>query len=135
MKSLKHICTVLLLVTFGVVSGIPGYMNYAEAGMAPVPGQLVPFGGMVLLNWPCTCSVPPGFALVVGPPTPTSAVFAPAYSRLYMHYMPFMGAWVLGQEEPGDCYYYVGKFCVWFPSKGLIYHIGTSIPGADLIDV
>lgn len=52
-----------------------------------------PFGGMVILTIPCTCSV--GTLLVVGPPRGGLYILTPA-SRVYAKYSPISGRWVLG---------------------------------------
>lgn len=128
--AMRLILFLVLLATLLFSSSEAHALSVGGAAQSLLP--LEPFGGMVLLTWPCTCSGN-GWATVVGPPTPASTLYSVYRTRLHLYYMPLMSAWVLGQDQKGkSCHWVAGPFCPVFYTRGVMYHTGTSIPGASL---
>lgn len=91
-----------------------------------------PFGGLNTSSITCSCSENGCTAVYVGFPTPaTTALYCPQ-TKLYREYAPVVpGAWNLGQHTPGgSCRVYAGAGCGSVPVQGIMYHEGTSLPGA-----
>jgi hypothetical protein len=96
----------------------------------------IPFGGKILLVFPCTCSF--GFVDIIGPPRP-AIIFIPIvflaspFNHLWKQILT-PGVWALGLYflPPMPCLIWVKKICVPTPIQpwGTIFRSGTSlIPG------
>ena len=119
----------LLLLFFAAAAAATVLVSFTPQGDAALDGVFGgPFGGRTFFVFPCTCSVPPGWLLFVGPPTPTVAYFKPGTSVAYQYYaVGTPGPWVLGnQGAPGMCKFFVVVGCAAIPYKGVIQKIGTS---------
>lgn len=89
-------------------------------------GAFLPFGGMILYTFPCTCSA--NLLVTVGTPRGGVFVYQPGASQIFSHFAIHPGAWILGGFEPvGVCLQYVGKGCVPIPNEGTIVMAGTSL--------
>lgn len=87
-----------------------------------------PFGGMVELVQPCTCS--PGVVVLVGPPRGGPFLYVPGATQVFEYFqIPKVGVWLLGIYSPGaTCLIWSGKICVPAPIQpwGTIIMTGTS---------
>ena len=131
---LKKKIAVLLLAVFIWTMPVDLFAFSIGAG-AYVPG--LPFGVLVSLTLPCTCSenlwiwftplhLPP--KTIAGP-----LVYQPGYTTLYANFsIGIPGTWHLGSYIPvvgnGVCWMYVGKACVVMKNYGLINKVGTGLP-------
>lgn len=83
----------------------------------PVPSHAqVPFGGLEVLEFPCTCSpfMYVAFApLYIASVVPVTGSMADEYTHIFAHFVPHVGAWQLGYFTPGvqACWMYVGTGC------------------------
>lgn len=96
-----------------------------------------PFGGIVIVTLPCSCSVnlwiwfsplylSPKPGLFAGP-----LVYAPYETTLYGDFaIGVPSTWHLGSYLPGvqACWQYVGEACVIMKNYGLMNKVGTSLP-------
>lgn len=94
----------------------------------------VPFGGLEVFTFPCTCS--PFRYVVLTPvwispnPVPVTGAFADTYAHTFAWYVGHPGAWDLGFFTPGvqACWMYVGVGCAPLPVLGTITPFtGTSL--------
>lgn len=60
---------------------------------------LLPFGGMITVTVPCTCSI--GMTIVVGPPVGGKFFVSAFGSRILANFRPFSGSWIIGNYVPG----------------------------------
>lgn len=119
----------LLLMFTAAAAAATALVSFTPQGSAALDSiTSSPFGGRTFFVFPCTCSVPPGWLLFVGPPTPTVAYFKPGVSVAYQYYaVKTVGPWVLGTQGTGGmCKFYVVVGCAAIPYKGVIQKIGTS---------
>lgn len=86
----------------------------------------MPFGGLNLMMWPCTCTASMMwhfFSPLYNPKGPvTGALIAYPSSITFRHYYLHPSAWALGTYTPGAgiCYVGVAPYCYAMPNLGLI---------------
>lgn len=89
----------------------------------------LPFGGMVTVSIPCTCSTGM-FLLTIGPPRGGQFVYQVGTQAYSNFNLPRVGVWTLGLYVPGGvCMIYAGKSCV---ATGLPLGTITSVVGTSL---
>lgn len=100
----------------------------------PAPSHAqVPFGGLEVLEYPCTCSpfMYEAFApLYIASAVPITGSMADPYSHLFAYFVPHVGSWQYGFFTPGlqSCLVYVGVGCAPLPVYGTILPFtGSSI--------
>jgi|GEM_PF-2508359 len=93
----------------------------------------IPFGGLSTYIHYCTCTGPGVVAITVldlstTPGTPPNYVYYPGVTYLHPEYNIYSpGVWLLGNRQfGGSCRYFVGKFCVTWPTDGMMVRVGTS---------
>ena len=118
MKNLARAVVALTLIVLGIT--FP-FRSYAAV-------NLFNFGGYITYVYPCTCSPPILWILVIGP-KPGAFVYIPGVSVSYMWYMLYPSVATKGNYLPsiGQCWMYAGVTCVLWPSIGQITQIGTSL--------
>lgn len=94
----------------------------------------VPFGGLDVFEYPCTCSpfVYIWFApMFYGPIPATGALAFPDTGVLFPYYGIFPGMWALGLYEPGiqACWEWAGPVCIDIPEEGVITPVTGTGPG------
>lgn len=93
----------------------------------------VPFGGLDVFEYPCTCSpyMYVWFApLFLGPEPATGALAFPDWGVAFPFYELFPSAWALGFFTPGvqACWEYAGYSCFTIPVEGVVDPLtGTSL--------
>lgn len=85
----------------------------------------VPFGGLEILEFPCTCSpfmYVAFFPLYIASPVPITGSMADEYTHIFAFFVPHIGSWQLGVFTPGvqACWMYVGVGCAPLPVMGTI---------------
>lgn len=120
----KHalVLSIIFLVTITAVS-------FTEK-IRPAHALGMPFGGLVLWQYPCTCS--PGTIMVyLSLPRPGIYAISPLQlgPLLYLNKVVAPGSWLLGTYIPGaqTCFMYYGVTCAPFPVLGTINMTGTSL--------
>lgn len=88
MKKFYTAIVIFTIIFFGLLFLFPLNNTFALIG-----GFSVPFGGIIMVQIPCTCSV--GTLLIVGPPAGGEFILTPA-SKIYRNFSPFPSNWVLG---------------------------------------
>lgn len=130
----KKKIAVLLLGVFIWIMPINLFAFSLGAG-GMVPG--LPFGGLVVITLPCTCSKSLWIFFaplhitgktIVGP-----LVYQPGYTTLYGNFaIGIPSTWHLGSYIPvvgnGVCWQYVGQACVVMKNLGLMNKVGTGSP-------
>lgn len=95
---------------------------YAGAGL--------PFGGLIVWEYPCTCS-PGTFMVYLSLPRPGIYAINPIIlgPLLFLDKVVAPGSWLLGTYLPGvqSCLMYYGVTCAPFPVLGTISMTGTSL--------
>ncbi|MFZ2167716.1 MAG: hypothetical protein WAV50_02485 [Minisyncoccia bacterium] len=102
--------------------------------LSPVSHAQVPFGGLDVMEIPCTC----GFVynwhffapLFLNNPVPIAGPLAAPQAIAFPFYILHPGAWALGIYTPGvqACWMYVGWGCAPLASYGLILPLTGSSP-------
>ena len=121
----KH--TLLLSIIFFFVLITTAYVVKIKRSEAALG---VPFGGLVLWEYPCTCS--PGTIMVyLSLPRPGLYAVNPTAlgPLLFLDKVIAPGSWLLGSYAPGvqSCIMYYGVTCAPFPVLGTITSTGTSL--------
>ncbi|MEK9182001.1 MAG: hypothetical protein AAB781_00220 [Patescibacteria group bacterium] len=128
---LKKKFAILLIISIWIMPANSFAFSLGAGGM--VPG--LPFGGLVIVTLPCTCSAnlwiwfTPLYPLPL--PTAGPLVYQPGYTTLYGDFAIGVPAtWHLGSYTPGiqTCWQYVGITCAPMVNYGLMNKVGTGLP-------
>lgn len=126
-EAVSRAVLVLTVIMFGSVLsfGILAQPIRAETG--------IPFGGLSTYIRYCTCTGPGVIAVTVAdlsttPGIPPNYIYYPGGTILHPEYNIYStGVWLLGNRSSGgSCRYWVGKFCVTWPTDGSMVRVGTS---------
>jgi len=111
------------------------FLSLSLFAYTPVVYAQVPFGGLDVIQIPCTCTA--GYFWAVkfvpffNPSVPTTGVLVYQLGSIkFLNYVLHPGAWALGLYIPGagQCYIGFAPYCVYVPNFGLISPItGTSL--------